>query len=175
MIVFDELDSLAKFKSGEEGGTGETVLSQLLTEMEEGSSSKVVVIGISNRPDIFDNSILRTGRLDLRIFIQPPDERGRLDIIKILTDSMPLSSDVNLKEIALSTQNYSGADLAALCREAAVNAMQNNAAKISSEDFAAGLKQIKPSITNEVETWYEKIKEGVSNVIPNESDRAFYG
>jgi transitional endoplasmic reticulum ATPase len=88
---------------------------------------------------------------------------------------MPLSSDVNLKEIALSTQNYSGADLAALCREAAVNAMQNNAAKISSEDFAAGLKQIKPSITNEVETWYEKIKEGVSNVIPNESDRAFYG
>jgi len=175
VIIFDELDSLAKFKSGEESGTGETILSQLLTEMEEGSASKVVVIGISNRPDIIDGSILRTGRLDLRIFIQPPDERGRLDIIKILTDNMPLSSDVNLKEIAVSTQNYSGADLAALCREAAVNAMQNNAAKISSADFAAGLKQIKPSITNEVETWYEKIKEGVSNVIPRESDRAFYG
>ena len=175
VIIFDELDSLAKFKSGEETGSGETVLSQLLTEMEDGISSRVVVIGISNRPDMIDGSILRTGRLDLRIFIQPPDERGRFDIIKILTDSMPLSSDVNLKEIAVATQNYSGADLAALCREAAVNAMQNNNAKISSADFAAGLKQIKPSITNEVEAWYEKIKDGVSNVIPKESDRMFYG
>ena len=175
VIIFDELDSLAKFKSGEESGSGETVLSQLLTEMEDGISSRVVVIGISNRPDMIDGSILRTGRLDLRIFIQPPDERGRFDIIKILTDSMPLSSDVNLKEIAVATQNYSGADLAALCREAAVNAMQNNAVKISSADFAAGLKQIKPSITNEVEAWYEKIKDGVSNVIPKESDRMFYG
>ena len=175
VIIFDELDSLAKFKSGEDSGPGETVLSQLLTEMEDGISSRVVVIGISNRPDMIDGSILRTGRLDLRIFIQPPDERGRFDIIKILTDSMPLSSDVNLKEIAVATQNYSGADLAALCREAAVNAMQNSAVKISSADFAAGLKQIKPSITNEVEAWYEKIKDGVSNVIPKESDRMFYG
>ena len=175
VIIFDELDSLAKFKSGEESGSGETVLSQLLTEMEDGISSRVVVIGISNRPDMIDGSILRTGRLDLRIFIQPPDERGRFDIIKILTDSMPLSSDVNLKEIAVATQNYSGADLAALCREAAVNAMQNSAVKISSTDFAAGLKQVKPSITNEVEAWYEKIKDGVSNVIPKESDRMFYG
>jgi transitional endoplasmic reticulum ATPase len=175
VIIFDELDSLAKFKSGDEGGVGETVLSQLLTEMEDGSASRVVVIGISNRPDIIDGSVLRTGRLDLRIFIQPPDERGRFDIIKILTASMPLLQDVNLKEIAVATQNYSGADLAALCREAAVNAMQNNVSKISSADFAAGLKQVKPSITNEVVTWYEKIKDGVSNVIPKESDRMFYG
>ena len=175
VIIFDELDSLAKFKTGEESGIGETILSQLLTEMEDGSASRVVVVGISNRPDMIDGSVLRTGRLDLRIFIQPPDERGRFDIIKILTDSMPLASDVNLKEIAVATQNYSGADLAALCREAAVNAMQNNEGKISSGDFAAGLKQIKPSITNEVEAWYEKIKDGVSNVIPKESDRMFYG
>ena len=175
VIIFDELDSLAKFKSGEESGQGETILSQLLTEMEDGIASRVVVIGISNRPDMIDGSVLRTGRLDLRIFIQPPDERGRFDIIKIMTDSMPLSTDVNLKEIAVATQNYSGADLAALCREAAVNAMQNNASRISSIDFAAGLKQIKPSITNEVEAWYEKIKDGVSNVIPRETDRVFYG
>ena len=175
VIIFDELDSLAKFKSGEESGPGETILSQLLTEMEDGIASRVVIIGISNRPDMIDGSVLRTGRLDLRIFIQPPDERGRFDIIKIMTDSMPLSTDVNLKEIAVATQNYSGADLAALCREAAVNAMQNNASRISSIDFAAGLKQIKPSITNEVEAWYEKIKDGVSNVIPRETDRVFYG
>ena len=175
VIIFDELDSLARLKSGEESGVGETILSQLLTEMEEGSTSRVVVIGITNRPDMIDNAMLRSGRLDLRIFVPPPDEKGRLSIIEVLTENMPLSSDVNLKEIAVATQNYSGADLAALCREAAVKAMQNNVSKISSADFAAGLKQIKPSITNEVETWYEKINDGISNVIPKESDRAFYG
>ena len=175
VIIFDELDSLAKFKSGEESGAGETILSQLLTEMEEGTTSRVVVIGITNRPDMIDASVLRTGRLDLRIFVQPPDERGRLEIIKILTENMPLLPDVNLKEIAVATKNYSGADLASLCREAVIHAMQNNAEKISSNNFATGLKNVKPSITNEVKTWCEKIKDGVSNVIPKESDRAFYG
>ena len=175
VIIFDELDSLAKFKSGEENGPGETILSQLLTEMEEGTTSRVVVIGITNRPDMIDASVLRTGRLDLRIFVQPPDERGRLEIIKILTENMPLLPDVNLKEIAVATKNYSGADLASLCREAVIHAMQNNADKISSNNFATGLKNVKPSITNEVKTWCEKIKDGVSNVIPKESDRAFYG
>ena len=90
VIIFDELDSLAKLKSSEENGVGETILSQLLTEMEEGSSSRVVVIGITNRPDIIDNSLLRSGRLDLRIFVPPPDEKGRLNIIEILTENMHL-------------------------------------------------------------------------------------
>ena len=175
VIIFDELDSLAKLKSGEENGVGETILSQLLTEMEEGSSSRVVVIGITNRPDIIDNSLLRSGRLDLRIFVPPPDEKGRLNIIEILTENMPLSSDVNLKEIAVATQNYSGADLAALCREAAVEAMHDGLTKITSQHFALGLKRIKPSISKDVETWYDKIKEGVSNVVPQKMDNTFYG
>ena len=175
VIIFDELDSLAKLKSGEESGVGETILSQLLTEMEEGSSSRVVVIGITNRPDMIDNAMLRSGRLDLRIFVPPPDEKGRLSIIEILTENMPLSSDVNLNEIAVATQNYSGADLAALCREAAVEAMHDGLTKITSQHFASGLKRIKPSISKEVETWYDKIKEGVSNVVPQKMDNAFYG
>jgi len=175
VIIFDELDSLAKLKSGEESGVGETILSQLLTEMEEGSSSRVVVIGITNRPDMIDNAMLRSGRLDLRIFVPPPDEKGRLSIIEILTENMPLSSDVNLNEIAVATQNYSGADLAALCREAAVEAMHDGLTKITSKHFASGLKRIKPSISKEVETWYDKIKEGVSNVVPQKMDNAFYG
>ena len=175
VIIFDELDSLAKLKSGEESGVGETILSQLLTEMEEGSSSRVVVIGITNRPDMIDNAMLRSGRLDLRIFVPPPDEKGRLSIIEILTENMPLSSDVNLNEIAVATQNYSGADLAALCREAAVEAMHDGLTKITSKHFASGLKRIKPSISKEVETWYNKIKEGVSNVVPQKMDNTFYG
>ena len=176
VIIFDELDSLAKMKNGEEGGgIGENILSQMLTEMEEGTTSRVVIIGITNRPDLIDNSMLRTGRLDLNVFVNPPDEKGRLEIIKILTDNMPLSKDVDLDEISVATQSYSGADLASLCREAAVEAMQNGAKEISSKDFAAGLKKIRPSITKEVETWYEKIKEGASSIIPREADKTFYG
>ena len=175
VIIFDELDSLARYKTGEMSGVGETILSQLLTEMEEGVSSRVVVLGITNRPDLLDNSMLRTGRLDLALYVQQPDEKGRLEIIKILTEKMPLTSDIKLQEIAIATQNYSGADLAALCREAAVQAMQNNSPKITSTDFAAGLKNVKPSITKDVEEWYNNIKESISNVVPKTIDKAFYG
>ena len=175
VIIFDELDSLARLKSGEESGVGETILSQLLTEMEEGSTSRVVVIGITNRPDMIDNAMLRSGRLDLRIFVPPPDEKGRLSIIEVLTENMPLSSDVNLKEIAVATQNYSGADLTALCREAAIEAMQSSSNKITSKNFALGMKRVKPSISKEVETWYGKMKDGVSNIVPQEIDNTFYG
>ena len=174
VVIFDELDSLARYKSGE-GGPSENVLSQLLTEIEEGISSRVVVIGITNRPDILDNSLLRTGRLDLVLYVEPPDEKGRLEIIKILTKKMPLVNDVKLQEIAVATQNYTGADLAALCREAAVQAMRNNSSKISSQDFAKGLKQVKPSITKEVDQWYNTIRESISNVVPKTGDKAFYG
>ena len=174
VVVFDELDSLARYKSGE-GGVGETVLSQLLTEIEEGVTSRVIVIGITNRPDVLDNSLLRTGRLDLALYVAPPDEKGRLEIIKILTGKMPLTADVKLTEIAVATQNYTGADLAALCREAAVTAMKNNSARITSQDFANSLKRIRPSITKEVDRWYNTVKEGISNVVPKSGDKAFYG
>jgi transitional endoplasmic reticulum ATPase len=174
VVIFDELDSIARTKSGE-GGTGETILSQLLTEIEEGTSSRVVVIGITNRPDVLDNSLLRTGRLDLVLYVPPPDEKGRLEIIKILTQKMPLASDVKLQEIAVATQNYTGADLAALCREAAIEAMRNDSAKISSHDFSNSLKRVRPTITKEVDQWYNTVKETISNVVPKTEDKSFYG
>jgi len=174
VIIFDELDSLVRAKSGENVGS-ETILSQLLTEIEEGTSSRVVVIGITNRPDVLDNSLLRTGRLDLILYVPPPDEKGRLEIIEILTRKMPLANDVKLQEIAVTTQNYSGADLAALCREAAVEAMRNNSSKISNHDFANSLKIVRPTITKEVDHWYNTIKESISNVVPKTENKSFYG
>ena len=174
IIIFDELDSLAKIKTSEESKIRETVISQLLTEMEDATTSRLVVIGITNRPDMIDNAILRSGRLEIILYIQAPDEKGRLEIIKILTSKMRLTGDVNLNEIALSTKNYTGADLAALCREAAVNAMDNNSEKISSKNFAIGLKKVRPSITKEVDHWYDTIKEEVSNVLPKSADETFY-
>ncbi len=174
VIIFDELDSLAKFKTTEDGIHGDTILSQMLTEMEDSVTSRVLVVGITNRPDLIDNSIIRTNRLDIVLFIQPPDEKGRLEIIKILTEKMPIASDVDFNEIAVSTQNYTGADLTSLCREAAVNAMQNNSEKINSDDFAVGIKKIKPSITKEIVKWYDGIKDEVSNIVPKSIDKMFY-
>ena len=174
VIIFDELDSLAKSKIKNETDRGETILSQMLTEMEDAGTSNLVIVGITNRPDLIDNSMLRNGRLDVVLFVQPPDEKSRLDIIKILVDGMPLASDINLNEIAVSTQNYTGADLASLCREAAVNAMQRDSSKISSNDFAIGLKRVRPSITKEINKWYSDIKAEVSNVIPKSTDETFY-
>jgi len=174
VIIFDELDSLAKSKIKNETDRGETILSQMLTEMEDAGTSNIVIVGITNRPDLIDNSMLRNGRLDVVLFVQPPDEKSRLDIIKILVDGMPLASDINLNEIAVSTQNYTGADLASLCREAAVNAMQRDSSKISSNDFAIGLKRVRPSITKEINKWYSDIKAEVSNVIPKSTDETFY-
>jgi len=174
VIIFDELDSLAKSKIKNETDRGETILSQMLTEMEDAGTSNIVIVGITNRPDLIDNSMLRNGRLDVVLFVQPPDEKSRLDIIKILVDGMPLASDINLNEIAVSTQNYTGADLASLCREAAVNAMQRDSSKISSNDFAIGLKRVRPSITKEIDKWYNDIKAEVSNVIPKSTDETFY-
>ena len=75
VIVFDELDSLAKLKTSEDGDRGQTILSQMLTEMEDSGAARIVIVGITNRPDLIDNSMLRTGRLDIVLFIQPPDEK----------------------------------------------------------------------------------------------------
>ena len=174
VVIFDELDSLAKSKMKDEHNHGETILSQMLTEMEDSGTSNIVIVGITNRPDLIDSSMLRNERLDIVLFVQPPDEKGRLEIIKILTDNMPLANDINLNEIAVSTQNYTGADLASLCREAAVNAMQKDSPKIGSNDFAIALKRVRPSITREIDKWYNDIKAEVSNVIPKPTGETFY-
>ena len=191
VIVFDELDSIARHRSPAGGagigdsrgggdqpasGAGETVLSQLLTEIE-GASPRVVVMGITNRPDMLDRSLLRTGRLDLSLYAAPPDEAGRRKIIEILTSRMPLAGDVHTDEIAATTQNYTGADLAALCREAAVSAIKSGSETVSGSDFEAALKQTGPSITEEMEKWYGSVREGISNVVtpPAGDNNTFYG
>ena len=172
VIIFDELDSLARIR---EGGAGETVLSQLLTELEEGTTPGVVVVGVTSRPDVLDASLLRTGRLDIPIYVGPPDEAGRLDIIRILTSKMPLAKDVKISEIAVATHNHTGADLAALCREAAVRAMRKNAATISNSDFVEALRMIKPSMSDEIRDWYQNVGHDITNTIPKRADKVFYG
>jgi transitional endoplasmic reticulum ATPase len=176
IVVFDELDSLARPRGGEDDMSGnERVLSQILTEMDDAGSAGVVVIGITNRPDLIDTSLLRPGRLDLIVYVGSPDEKARQEILRIITQPMPLATDVNLESITQSTRNFSGADLVALCREAAVNAMQNKSETVLNADFAKAVRLVRPSITKDVEEWYESIKKNITYAMPKPIDKTFYG
>ncbi len=176
IVVFDELDSLARPRGQEDDMSGnERVLSQMLTEMDDAGSSGVVVIGITNRPDLIDTSLLRPGRLDLIVYVGPPDEKAREEILRIITQPMPFVDDVNLAFIAQSTKNFSGADLVALCREAAVSAMQNKSETVSNADFAKAIRLVRPSITKDVEEWYDSIKKNITYAMPKPIDKTFYG
>lgn len=174
VVVFDELDSLARPRGEDDLSSNERVLSQLLTEMDDSGSAGVIVTGITNRPDLIDTSLLRPGRLDLILYISPPDEKGRYEILKILTNSMPLTQDVQLEEVAYSTKGFSGADLVGLARESAVNAMRNKSTVISRDDFKKALHHVKPSITKDIEDWYENMRKSVTYSIPRPADKSFY-
>ena len=175
IVIFDELDSLARARGyDEDSGVSDRVLSQLLTEIDS-ITSKVAVIGITNRPDLIDPSLLRPGRFDLILYVKPPDSNERLEILKILTKRMPIAKDISLEEIASITKGYTGADLAALCREAVINAINRSSKKVNRRDFEAALRRIKPSVTDEVNTWYASLSKQVTHAIPKAIDKAFYG
>ena len=88
---------------------------------------------------------------------------------------MPLDSDVSLQEIAVTAQNYTGADLAALCREAAVSAMRDGRAKVASSDFAGAIERVSPTMTGEMSEWYAAMDKSMTNAMPKPIDRTFYG
>lgn len=174
VIVFDELDSLARPRGQDDISGNERVLSQLLTEMDDSGSSGIIIIGITSRPDLIDTSLIRPGRLDLIVYVESPDENARNEIIGKLTSEMPLSKDVDLAQIAARTKGFSGADLVALCREAAINAIRNKVRIVNYSDFEKSLQFIKPSITKDVEDWYESIRRNLTYAIPKPLDRTFY-
>jgi len=169
IIFFDEFDSLVP-KRGmgfSDSGVTERVISQLLTEMDGIMRLEdVVVIAATNRPDIIDPAVLRPGRFDRLIFVPAPDEKGRLEIFKIYTKNMPLAKDVSLEELAKATNGYSGADIEALCREAALNALRRdiNAKEVAKADFDAAMEKIGPSIRPEITEWYKNFMRQVRRI-----------
>jgi len=161
IIFFDELDAIAPRRGlHADAGVTDRIVNQLLTEMDGIQTLKgVVVIGASNRPDILDPALLRPGRFDRVIFVPPPDADGRYQIFQIHTREMPLADDVDLSKLAAMTEGYTGADIEAVCREAAIIAMRENIniEKISMRHFLLALEKIKPSITPEQKREYERI------------------
>ena len=169
VIFFDEIDSLVPRRGlgYADSGVTERVISQLLTEMDGILSLEdVVVIAATNRPDIVDPAILRPGRFDRLIYVPDPDEDARLEIFKIYTKEMPLTKDVNLGDLARMSKGYSGADIEALCREAAMNALRRDieATKVNAEDFRDAVEKIGPTIRPDMEAWYKGFMKQVRQV-----------
>lgn len=168
IIFIDELDAIAPKRSEVTGEVERRVVSQLLTLMDGlKGRGQVVVIGATNRIEAVDPALRRPGRFDREIRIGVPDKNGRKEILQIHTRRMPLAPDVNLDELAEVTHGFTGADIAALCREAAMNALRRFLPKIDLEkdvipaevleqlkvgrdDFAEALKTIQPSALREV-------------------------
>ncbi|MER5175464.1 MAG: CDC48 family AAA ATPase [Candidatus Nitrosocosmicus sp.] len=174
VVVFDELDSLGRSRTTEDVGSNERVLSQILSEMDDAGNFGVIVIGITSRPDLLDTSLLRPGRFDLIIFVSPPDEKSRNDILLRVTSTMPLSSDIDFNKISSMTKGYSGADLVSLCRFAAINAIQDNSNMVYNSNFENALTVVNPSITTEVHNWYLSFEKKLSSAVPKFNDKIFY-
>ena len=163
IIFFDEIDSLAPRR----GFTSETqvterVVSQLLTELDGLEPLReIIVIAATSRPDMLDPALLRPGRFDRLIYVPPPDKKARLEILKIHTRKMPIADDVDLLKLAEATNGFVGADLAALCREAAMLALREDieAKVVKWEHFEKALQKIHPTVTPEAIRWYERLKE----------------
>ncbi|NIV43290.1 MAG: CDC48 family AAA ATPase, partial [Gammaproteobacteria bacterium] len=156
VIFFDEFDSLVPRRGMgyADSGVTERVISQLLTEMDGIMTLEdVVIIAASNRPDIVDPAVLRPGRFDRLIYVPEPDEKARLEIFKIYTKDMPLVKDIDLAELASKTKSYSGADIDAVCREAAMNALRQdvNSKEVALADFQKALEKIGPTISPDME------------------------
>ncbi len=169
VIFFDEIDSLVPRRGlgYADSGVTERVISQLLTEMDGILTLEdVVVIAATNRPDIVDPAILRPGRFDRLIYVPDPDEDARLEIFKIYTKEMPLAKDVNIGDLARMSKGYSGADIEALSREAAMNALRRDieATEVNAEDFRKAVEKIGPTIRPDMEAWYKGFMKQVRQV-----------
>ncbi len=150
VIFFDEIDSIASTRSGNDTDSGVTkrVVNQLLTEMDGLEELEdVAIIAATNRPDIIDPGLMRPGRFDRHIKVDTPSEEARLAIFKVHTKGMPLASDVDLKKLAKSTEGYVGADIEAVCREAAMLTLRNDmeSSEIPNKYFKEAIEKVKPA------------------------------
>jgi len=168
IIFIDEIDSIAPKRQNVSGEAEKRLVAQLLTLMDGlHSRSNLVVIAATNRPDAIDEALRRPGRFDREIIIGVPDEKGRREILGIHTRGMPLGEGVDLTELARSTHGFVGADLAALAREAAIEAVRRimpkldldartiptevlESLQVEKDDFREALKRVQPSAMREV-------------------------
>jgi cell division protease FtsH len=148
IVFIDELDAIGRSRAAAGAGLGghderEQTLNQILTEMDGfDPSTGVIVIGATNRPEVLDPALLRPGRFDRRITVQPPDRLGRELILRVHTRELPLAHDVDLGRLASTTPGMVGADLASLANEAALLAARRRHEQVTMADFTDSLERI---------------------------------
>ena len=146
VIFIDEIDAVGRHRGAGIGGGNderEQTLNQILVEMDGfDGRTNVIVIAATNRPDILDPALIRPGRFDRRVMLDPPDIRGREAILDIHSKGMPLAEDVNLTTIARETHGFTGADLANLINEAAIRAARENKNEIGPSDFEEAVDRV---------------------------------
>ena len=177
VIFFDEMDSIASRRGMDQGAkVTERVLNQLLAEMDGLEQlNDILIIGATNRPDMLDSALLRPGRFDKILLVNAPEEKGRKMILGIHTKKMPLAKDVSIDELAKKTEGYTGADLEALAREAAMLALREDleAKTVTKKHFEKALESTKPSVNKQTIETYKKLEESflqaAKSAIPNES------
>ncbi len=146
IIFIDELDSIGRARgqyimSG--SSEQEQTLNQILTEMDGFSSKEgIIVLAATNQPDILDKALLRAGRFDRLVIVNPPDKRGRVDILKVHTRKVPLEKGFDFEEIAAATPGFTGADLKNLVNEAAMQAAHKDVDFVCLDDFMNALEKI---------------------------------
>ena len=150
LIFLDEVDALAPRRGQSfDSGVTDRVVAALLTELDGVNPLRdVVVLGATNRPDLLDPALLRPGRLERLVFVEPPDAEARREVLRTAAKSIPLSADVDLDEVAAGLDGYSAADCVALLREAALTAMRRSidATDVTAADLAAARKTVRPSL-----------------------------
>ncbi|BBX75101.1 AAA family ATPase [Mycobacterium shinjukuense] len=150
LVFLDEVDALAPRRGQSfDSGVSDRVVAALLTELDGIDPLRdVVVLGATNRPDLIDPALLRPGRLERLVFVEPPDAAARREILRTAGRSIPLAADVDLDEVAAGLDGYSGADCVALLREAALAAMRRSidAADVTAADLASARETVRPSL-----------------------------
>jgi len=162
IVFFDEIDAIGGARGGGGGSkVGDRVLAQLLTEMDgvEGLVG-VTVVAATNRPDMMDQALLRPGRLDRVVYVPLPDLETRRKVLNVHTRSIPMSSSVDLDMVAVRTDGYSGAEVAAICNEAALAALEESvtASEVTETHFETALSNLKPRISAELFSVYDKFQ-----------------
>ncbi len=177
IIFLDEIDAIAPRRgSASESNVTERVVNQLLTSMDGFEPlDQVTVMAATNRPDIVDPALLRPGRFDRLALVPLPDAAARLSILKINTRKMPLHG-VDLDHIVARTEGFVGADLEALCREAAMGAMREDRGtdKVEMRHFEAALKVVRASCPREVMKWYDNFRHTIGPAQPKRHDPGVY-
>jgi len=161
IIFFDEIDAITPRRGmSSDAHVTESVVNQILTELDGLEElNDVIVLGATNRPDIIDSALLRPGRFDRIILTPVPDKATRKKIFEVHLKGIPLKG-VNIPSLVEKTEGYVGADIEALGREAAIRALRKDieAKEVTMADFTSALKDVRPSVTKEIEKAYEELK-----------------